>query len=154
MAYAPITSPTRRRLHPHSFPNVTRPGTRINHSGQAISTSIELDRLSQEPLVYDAAPIGKRSKKPLLTRKDVIAIFIAYTCLAATFTTVFTPRVAVWLGQAAQLQVVGLLLTVMGMCAAREVRFVALLMEVRFGRSSLQDYDYLLRNELFSREIR
>ena len=60
---------------------------------------------------------------------------------------------AVWLGQTNQLVVLGLLLAVMGLCTQNQAQLLFLNLEARFGQSTIQNYDSILRNNHFDSNV-
>jgi hypothetical protein len=90
--------------------------------------------------------LGKPSRKHLVNFVDVIALSTCLLCLAGAIVVV-KPSLsyATTLGYTRQIIAVGFLLGVMTQCMLRVVPHAFLLVEARFGRSTLQNFDGLLR---------
>ncbi|KAG7294636.1 hypothetical protein NEMBOFW57_004713 [Staphylotrichum longicolle] len=89
--------------------------------------------------------LGKPIKPSLVSRLHVLAVFISLSCLAAGI-VITTPALNIaWrLGFQLQIVLVGLLLGIMNICASIVLPSVFLLVEARFGRSRLQNYQAIL----------
>ena len=76
-------------------------------------------------------------------------------CIAAILAliTVFDKAIAIALGQTYQLVAVGFLLSMMALCAQRQVQKFLLLWEIRHGHSTLQNLDAILRSEYFASQF-
>lgn len=97
--------------------------------------------------------IGLVESKPTISWKDVISLGVSLTCLGLGAASIFQPHFAVFLGQTNQLIVIGFLLAIMGYCTQVQVRHLSFLIEAHFGESTLQDYQALLLNDAWDRNI-
>lgn len=96
-------------------------------------------------------PLGKPARKALFEKGHVFATALSWICLLAACLTV-TPqlRLAWLLRFDGQIVVIGFLLGVMNLCTSTVVPQTLLLLERRFGRSSLQNYEALLQSRPLS----
>ena len=85
------------------------------------------------------------------TWMDLGATAVALVAFIVTLIAVLYEPTAVYLGQKNQLVLLGLLLSIMGLCTQRQIQKLSLLYEARAGKSTLQNYDAILRTDLFSR---
>lgn len=93
-------------------------------------------------------PIGEARRKHHLYAVDIIALVVVLICLLISI-VVIAPGPIPWrLGLKRQLQVVGLMLSVMDMCRRVPAPKVFLMAEARFGKSYLQNYDAILTNSV------
>lgn len=93
-----------------------------------------------------APALGKPKKKKPFESSHVFATALSWICLVLAYVTV-TPqlRIAWLLRFDGQIIVVGFLLGIMSLCTSTVVPHAMLLLERRFGRSSLQNYEALLQ---------
>ena len=103
----------------------------------------------QQPLIH-LRTVGKPCSKPYISGMDAAAILVGLTALIVAVIVVWNKSTAVTLGQTNQLVLVGFALTIMGLCAQRQIILVSLLLQVRLGQSTLQNFDALLRNTAFA----
>ena len=91
--------------------------------------------------------LGKPRRKSYVNNIDVMAVTLSLTCLVISICVV-TPRLGLaWqLGFEGQIIVVGFLLGIMNLCLRRGVSMWFLIVEQRWGGSTLQNYDAILRN--------
>lgn len=94
------------------------------------------DNLSSPP-----SPLGSPAKKPRINVLDLVALAIALGSSVVAIATVRIDTLAWILGLKNQLTVVGFLLSIMNQCLARVVPFLSLLLETRFGTSTIQNYE-------------
>ena len=93
------------------------------------------------------------TKKRLQTSHGVAAI-VSLTCLALAVTAVANEHVSWHLGQKNyQLIVVGLLLSIMNLSFASVTPAFFLHLEAQYGRSTLQNYDGILRNSIVAPKL-
>lgn len=100
----------------------------------------------------DASPsLGRPAKKKHFEGSHVFATGLSLVCLIAAYIAV-TPqlRLAWLLRFDGQIVAVGFLLGVMNLCTSTVVPHALLLLEARFGRSSLRNYEALLQSQLWS----
>ncbi|KAL8721601.1 MAG: hypothetical protein Q9225_001765 [Loekoesia sp. 1 TL-2023] len=84
---------------------------------------------------------------------DIAAVAIVLIAAAVAVASVWEPTIAMFFGQTNQLVVLGLALAIMAFCTQRQVRKLTLLYEARFGASTLQNFDAVLRNDYFASAI-
>lgn len=93
-------------------------------------------------------PLGKPRAKKRITNSDLSAAAISLVCLVMAIISVGNETVSWRLGIANnQLIVVGFLLSIMNLCLGSVTPTFCLLIEARFGYSTLQNYDGILRNK-------
>lgn len=93
-------------------------------------------------------PLGKPREKNRISNSDLAATTISLACLAMAIISVGNETVSWRLGVANnQLIVVGFLLSIMNLCLGSVTSTFCLLIEARFGCSTLQNYDGILRNK-------
>jgi hypothetical protein len=98
------------------------------------------------PAVRWVASGSKRSIDVL----DVLAVLVSFACLVVGVAAISPNLSLAWrLGFANQLILVGFLLSIMGLCFNHVAPKAFLRFEARFGKSWLQNYDAILRNQLF-----
>lgn len=92
--------------------------------------------------------LGQASSKPWVDYRDVIALLVTFGCFVAAVLTV-TPSMHIsWrLGDKWQIIVIGLLLGVQNLCLQRVVSNSFVLLEARLGKSIIQNYNAILRNQ-------
>ena len=100
-----------------------------------------------------APAFGQAGHKPSVDLLDFLAVLISMACLVAAMCTI-PPRLAVpwYLGYTSQIIVIGFLLSIMNLCLMRVSPALFTMMEARFGYSTLQNYEAILRNQPFSAE--
>ena len=106
--------------------------------------SIELASL---PSKAEALALGKPCKKAAVDKIDTVAVMVSLTCLIISVCVV-TPRLSLaWrLGFEDQIVIIGFLLSIMNLCLRRGISLWFLIFEERWGGSTLQNYDAILRN--------
>jgi hypothetical protein len=95
-------------------------------------------------------PCGVPVNKSLLSRTDVLSALLILLCTAISIVAVEVNTVAANLGLTTQLVVVGLMLSLMAFCTQRQLRLLLITLEARFGTSTLQNYDAILSESIFS----
>lgn len=99
-------------------------------------------------------PLGKPTVKKSIHIVDLLAAGVSLICLALAVIAVASESVSWRLGEGTnQLIVVGFLLSVMNLCLSSVAPRLFLLIEARFGRSTLQNYDGIVRNQLFASRL-
>lgn len=109
-----------------------------------LNTLLPVDVQGQSPL--KPTQIGLPDSKQYITRMDGLVAATSVVSLALAIAVVWVDPIAVYLGQKFQLVLLGLLLSFMSQCTQRFASLLFLLVEARFGPSSLQNYDAILRN--------
>ena len=93
---------------------------------------------------------GKPCRIHRVTWVDLTSIGVVLIAMIAAAITIFVKPAAMHLGQKYQLAVLGFLLSIMASCSARQIQKLSLVYEARSGRSTLQNFDALLRSDHFS----
>ncbi|KAL8662070.1 MAG: hypothetical protein Q9202_005044 [Teloschistes flavicans] len=123
---------------------VKQPATHLRDISAEVSSTDDLPRPSF------GEPIAK-------TRLPVLHLFTAITallCLALALAAVVSERISWHLGvDNRQIIVLGFLLSVMNICLASVTPTLFLHLEARFGSSTLQNYNGILRNQFFSSRL-
>ncbi len=98
--------------------------------------------------------LGKPVAKKRVHAVSILAACISFICLASGITAVENTRVSWRLGQGTnQLIVLGFLLSIMNLCLGNVSTTLFLLIEARHGKSTLQNYDGLLRTKIFASRL-
>ena len=97
--------------------------------------------------------LGNPSAKVLISWLDYSAILVALSALAVAIAVIWDHFAATHLGQTNQLVIVGFALTVMGLCAQRQILLAAVYIEAWRGPSSPVNYDALLKKSVLSRGL-
>ena len=93
---------------------------------------------------------GKPNCIQRVTWVDLTSIVVVLIATLAAAIVIFVAPAAMALGQKNQLIVLGFLLSIMSSCSARQIQKLSLIYEARSGRSTLQNFDALLRSDYFS----
>ncbi|KAF5027412.1 hypothetical protein F66182_489 [Fusarium sp. NRRL 66182] len=89
--------------------------------------------------------IGRPWRKKKIHLTDLLSAIVALMCLALGIASVETEFISWYLGQGTyQLIVLGFLLSIMNLCFETVTPILFLLLEARFGNSSLQNYEAIL----------
>ncbi len=113
-----------------------------------VSTAGKMATPSQGPRPDEVA-LGQPCAKPLMTLLDGVVISISLLCLALSICVISPSLSLAWsFDLKAQLTVIGLLLSVMHLCLQAIVPTTWIALEARWGRSRLQAYDAILRNNV------
>jgi len=100
------------------------------------------------PPPKDRAPtLGKPTVKPRLEWTDLLTVASSFATVALAILVVANRYIAWRLSYSAQIQVLGVLLSIMSLCLTTLASRIFLLLEVRFGRSSLSNFEGILRNQ-------
>ena len=95
------------------------------------------------------APLGVPTVKKRLYISHVLAAIVSLIGLALEITAVANVKVSWLLGQKNyQLIIVGFLLSIMNLCLASTAPSLFLHVEARYGSSTIQNYDGILRNQI------
>ena len=136
------------------FENVrAQSGTGIDDDGtQSLNPLPSLSESAQEHRKFDNVngntSLGKPRKKRRVDQLDITAVTVSLLCLVAT-SVIVAPSLSIpyQLGLKRQLQVVGFLLSVMNLCLQAVTPKLFVRIEARFGPSTLQNYDAILRQK-------
>lgn len=106
--------------------------------------SIELASL---PGKAEVLALGKPCKKADVDKIDIVVVMVSLICLVLSVCVV-TPRLSLaWrLGFEDQIVIIGFLLSIMNLCLRKGISLWFLIFEERWGGSTLQNYDAILRN--------
>ncbi|KAH8811240.1 hypothetical protein F5884DRAFT_781573 [Xylogone sp. PMI_703] len=110
----------------------------LYYDGEAIHNGHTKDRL------------GHPGQKSAISWKDVVSVAAVWISFGVSVASVYPQNVAVFVGQTNQLIVVGIALTIMAFCTKRQVTSLVILQEVASGRSTLQNFDALLRDDILT----
>ncbi|KUJ16730.1 uncharacterized protein LY89DRAFT_669192 [Mollisia scopiformis] len=137
-----------------SSPSTTRQiGERQRVNAKHFSSRTPLIR---EPSLPSLPPnaTGVPTVKNRLYIKDLLAAAISLVCFALSFIAVENNEVSWRLGQGTnQLVVLGFLLSIMNLCLGSVAPTLFLLLEAKFGSSTLQNYDGILRNQVLASKL-
>ena len=110
----------------------------------------------QESLLHQQSPpsLGKPTRKKTIHIEDVLITLLSLLCLVIAIVTVANESISWRLGVGnRQLIVLGLLLSIMNLCLGSLAPTVFLLLEAKFGPSTIQNYDGILRNRPLSSKL-
>ncbi|ORY61619.1 uncharacterized protein BCR38DRAFT_411478 [Pseudomassariella vexata] len=134
-------------------PSNNKPRTR----GQGLFQQSDLSFASHDKTTQPVLPLGRPKAKKGIHTQDLWTAALSFTCLGLAILVVADDRIAWHLGQGDddnnQLIVVGFLLSIMNLCTESVAPTLFLLMEARFGPSTLQNYQGLLRNEIIAERL-
>ena len=97
--------------------------------------------------------LGKPRRKNVIDAKNLTAVVTSIIVLVAALTAVFSNEVSWRLGLTYQLVVSGFLLSVMNLCLQAVLSDLLILIEARYGPSTLQNYNALLKWEPLSTDL-
>ncbi|KAI0894999.1 hypothetical protein F4806DRAFT_471406 [Annulohypoxylon nitens] len=98
--------------------------------------------------------LGKPRGKPKIYNRDLVAVVVSLSCLAISICVVTPALNWAWkLGSEYQLIVIGFLLSVENLCLQRLLPMTFIIIEARWGRSILQNYDAILRNTALGNRV-
>lgn len=117
---------------------------------QRISTARNMSPLSSS-YQPSGPPLGKPAMKKRFHIPHLVAATISLLCLALAITAVADENVSWHLGRNnRQLIVLGFLLSIMNLNLSSVTPMLFLVLEARFGPSTIQNYNGILLNQLFS----
>lgn len=121
-----------------------------NRKLETPAMSIEPSSDSDEDDCTKAQPqrLGLPKRKTCIVGADAAALALSTTCCVLAIAIGANDSLAWCLGFTNQLILAGFLLSVINMCMGNCTNFLFVLLEARFGRSKLQNYDKLLRNQI------
>lgn len=94
---------------------------------------------------YHHLPLGRPTKKRRFEYVHILATAVSWICLVVAYITIVPHLPLAWrLGFNGQIILIGLLLSIMNVCSSTVLPYTFLLLEARFGPSSLQNYEALL----------
>ncbi|KAK3713903.1 hypothetical protein LTR37_008153 [Vermiconidia calcicola] len=100
---------------------------------------------------HHTLPLGIPTKKRRFEPVHIFTALLSWLCLMAAYITITTHLPLAWyLGFSGQIVVIGFLLGIMDLCTLTVVPYTFILLEARFGSSSLQNYEALLTSQVLS----
>ena len=121
------------------------------HGMYPVSTVSRTASPGRKPFI---TPLGSPATKKRLHMKSCLAAALSCLCLVAAITTVADKNVSWFLGVGTnQLIVLGFLLSVMNLCLDSVTPTLFLHLEAKIGPSKLQNYDGILRNQMFASRV-
>lgn len=122
-------------------------GTRSESNSQLETTPDNTEAIISHQVSPPAIPrYGKPMRKPLIQILDLVAVVLSMITLVLGILTVSTSfPFAAKLQYTNQITIVGFLLGIMSHCSQRVFLYLFVLLEARFGSSSLQNYDGILK---------
>lgn len=125
-----------------------------NRYGRLPSATNQDDLLLNESSYELKKSLGKPTAKRRLHVMHALAASLSLICMALAIASVADERLSWRLGvKNHQLIVLGFLLSIMNLCLASVSPNLFLLLEARFGSSTLQNYEGILRNQIFSSKL-
>ena len=98
--------------------------------------------------------LGKASPKPRADNIDLFALLVSLVCFVLAILTVVPSLTFSWrLGFKKQIVVIGVILGIQNLCLQRVMPSSFVLLEARLGKSVIQNYDAILRNQYIGRHI-
>ena len=135
----------------HEAPNISGPIQNQYHPAtRPIDPNVGSAQVIQDQDQKTVHSIGLTKEKNFLDLKESLVVLTSLVCLASAVLVIapgspIPPR----LGYSTQLQVLGVLLAVMNKCFTSISPKFFFVNECRWGRSTLQNYDAILRNSIF-----
>ena len=97
--------------------------------------------------------LGKPIEKHYYNRPDIFMIVLSLLCLLLGILAVANVPLAGRLGQKNQLILVGFLLSLMAACTQKQAQLLLVTLEARFGSSTLQNFDSILRYSMLDANV-
>ena len=110
----------------------------------------------REKLIHQQSPppLGKPIRKKKIHIRDILITLLSLLCLVIAIVTVANESISWRLGVGTrQLIVLGFLLSIMNLCLGSLAPTAFLLLEAKFGPSTIQNYDGILRNRPLSSRL-
>ncbi|KAL8773633.1 MAG: hypothetical protein Q9203_004346 [Teloschistes exilis] len=123
------------------FSNPKKPSFTVNESE------------AKEQLLLSCEAVGIPCRTQRLSWLDIAEVVIVLIAATVAVAVVWDKATAMFLGQTNQLVLLGLTLSIMGLCTQRQVQKLTLLYEARFSSSTLQNFDAILRNNYFAADM-
>ena len=113
-----------------------------------IAASMRIPSTQPQAVKSDAPDsLGKPSRKQHFKTWDVLTLSVSWICFIIAVIAI-TPRVAWTIGLKRQLQVIGLILSIMNLCLTILARKLWITVEARRSKPKLQNLDAILRNSI------
>lgn len=92
---------------------------------------------------YVAQPrfLGKPGQRARASLSDALTILVSFVCFGFGISAVANNAFAAQLGQTNQLVILGFVLSIMSLLSFKQAQILMLVLEARFGQSTLQNYD-------------
>ena len=120
----------------------------------ALSSDENRTAPATESLAVIEKPLGSPERKHLVDLVGLLALVVSLLCLIGACVSVSPGTPIPWrLGLKRQLQVVGLLLSVMIQCFLVVMPKFFIIVEARFGQSRIQNFEAIQRNSVFKDHI-
>lgn len=103
--------------------------------------------LSQQPLLHNAENLGVAAPARAYDAAELAALAVSLIALAAAVATVSVDTIAWYLGYVNQITVIGFLLSIMNISMMTILPTLFLRCEALFGRSTIQNYEAITRNQ-------
>lgn len=101
-----------------------------------------------------SSPLGKPARKKAINVVDILTASVSLICFTLAVAAVASESFSWRLGQGNnQLIVVGFLLSIMNLCLTSVAPTLFLLLEARFGSSTLQNYNGILRGQVLASRL-
>ena len=100
-----------------------------------------------------AKSLGQPVEKHSFTWQDTIMLLTSLLCFLIGILAVANVRFAAYLGQKNQLILLGLLLSLMAACTQKQAQLLLIALETKFGTSTLQNYDSILRYSMVDSDV-
>jgi hypothetical protein len=97
--------------------------------------------------------IGIPASKPRFRILDITVLLVSFVCCATALLAVLSDHLSWYLGLQYQFVIIGLMMSIMNICLAYSLPFAFLLVEARYGHSTLQNYQAILQNSFFGSHI-
>ncbi|KAJ9614555.1 hypothetical protein H2200_002692 [Cladophialophora chaetospira] len=117
-----------------------------HHSDKATSVATELPDRNQKH-EGSLPALGKPSRRTRSDLSDLLSVMVSLLCFGIGVAAIADSRFATRLGQTNQLVVIGFILSIMSFISFKQAQTFMLVLEARFGQSTLQNYDAILRDE-------
>ncbi|CAD6572301.1 MAG: hypothetical protein ASARMPREDX12_005101 [Alectoria sarmentosa] len=108
---------------------------------------------TEKLLQENSEDLGVPGRVRRFTWMDLGAVAVVLLAFVVALNAVLYKPTALLLGQTNQLILLGLMLSVMGSCTQRQIQKLLLVYEARAGKSTLQNFDAILRTDYFSKAV-
>ena len=125
-----------------------------NHYGRLPSATTQDELLWNESSYEHQKSLGRPTAKKKLHIMQALSATLSFLCLALAIASVADKEISWRLGvENHQLIVLGSLLSIMNLCLNSVSPSLFILLEARFGSSTIQNYEGILRNRIFSSRL-
>ena len=130
-----------------------QPAKRLTASRHSSAPSFISSTKSSPPDPSDTKGLGKPTRKTYYTWKDLLMVALSLTCFFLAILAVVYKKWAADLGQKNQLIVIGFLLSIMNACLQKQAQLLLITLEAKYGASTLQNYDSILRSSMLESNV-